>query len=116
MPTQPSRTPLNISLSGSKSSWVTVSLTAFGGRELDDVVPAHAGKEVQAERVPRGDTRQAGSGDNPVAEQAAHASACGPPPEMPQVTNRSRPRSSAMAVTSWATSATLRSGLGVDPP
>ena len=43
----------------------------------------------------------------------AHASACGPPPDQPSVTNRSYPSRSSTTATSPAASATLRPGRGV---
>ncbi|GAB3847625.1 hypothetical protein GCM10027610_067870 [Dactylosporangium cerinum] len=48
--------------------------------------------------------------------RAAQARACGPPPEWPMTANRSTPSASATAAASLAAEATVRSGLGVEPP
>jgi hypothetical protein len=46
----------------------------------------------------------------------AVASACGPPPEIPQVAKRSMPSASAIAATSPAALATVRPGWGDEAP
>ena len=51
-----------------------------------------------------------------TGSRAAQASACGPPPEAPNVANRAIPSASAAAATSAATDATSRPGLGLEPP
>src|SRR5215469_15042546 len=48
--------------------------------------------------------------------RAAQASACGPPPDQPTVTNRGAPISSRTAATSSVTSTTRRPGRGVESP
>jgi hypothetical protein len=47
---------------------------------------------------------------------AAHASACGPPPEWPITANRSTPSASATTATSAATPPIVRPGSAVEPP
>jgi hypothetical protein len=48
--------------------------------------------------------------------RAAHASACGPPPDAPMTANRPTPSASATCATSAAADATSRPGRGVEPP
>ena len=58
----------------------------------------------------------AGHGREVGPSNAAHASACGPPPEKPHTAHRSNPTASLIVRTSLAQSATLRPGRGEDSP
>ena len=77
---------------------------------------AHSLVEVEPLGIEGCDRREAAAAATRSGSSAAVASACGPPPEIPQRQNRSMPSWSHTATTSVAQSATLRPLFRVEPP
>jgi len=87
--------------------------------------PSRAARRPPGARMPANQAKSSVYGAMPATvtapvtrspRRAAHASACGPPPDAPITAKRPTPNASAIAATSAAADPTSRPGRSVDPP